>query len=195
MRHVGRLLVLVGAVACAVLVAPAPAARACSCASAPSEPPLAFEGVVLRSLPALHATPVFRFRVLRAERGAEPNSEVDVALSVPVKTAGGISASSCDLSSVPLQAGARYRVTAYIGEPNGERHFYATQCGGSLELISGRRSDVASPRATQDEDGRRWLPLVVAGTAAAAAAATAAIVVGRRRRTPRDAGLEPPSPG
>lgn len=181
MRRVFRLLPIVGLVAVSTVVVAAPVARACSCASIRSEAaPLAFEGTVVQTLPKAHATPMWRFRVLHADRGAAPNGEIDVAITSPVDTPNGRIASSCDLSPSPLQLGARYRISAYVNDSDGAPFFYASQCSGSLELIS-ERSDTASQRRDRDEESRlTWVLPAVIATAAASAAGL--VIAWRRRR-------------
>jgi hypothetical protein len=36
----------------------------------------------------------------------------------------------------PPQEGARYRVEAYVGRPNGERRLFIGECGGSLQFLA-----------------------------------------------------------
>ena len=183
-RKAIRLFVIVGMIALSTLVLPAPAARACMCASTPGEgpePPLAFEGTAVEALPTFHATPVWRFRVLRADRGAEPGTDVDVAVSVPRETPEGTASSSCDISPSPLAVGARYRITASAGDVNGERHFFASQCSGSLELV--RIAHARALTETDDTSGRDDALLAFGAALFAAAAVTTVLVKRRTART------------
>jgi hypothetical protein len=180
-----RLFVIAGMLAVGTLVLPAPAARACSCASVPGErpePPLAFEGTAVQSLPMSYAAHVWRFHVVRAERGAEPGTDVDVAVMVPEVTPQGTTSSSCDISSSPMQPGARYRVSAYASEPNGERHFFANQCGGSLDLVSSTYARSRLPGA--DGGSSRSDPTLAFGVAVVAASAATTVLMRRRARRP-----------
>lgn len=174
-----RLAIIVVLVATATLVLPASAARACSCGGDPPKPPLAFEGTAIESLPRGFGRPLWRFRVIRADRGANPGSEVDVLLWVPQDQ----SSTSCDISRYPMQLGARYRVTASVfTDDNGARHFTANQCGGgSLELLSAyARMRLAGRENASSRSGDR----VLAAGGALTVALLATTVLMRRASRP-----------